>query len=190
MIARQAFRPRVLYRATRVDLKSSLDATSLDEEVLADPRNQVAVNVLKPPFFSNASGDFLLLDRDSFHELRGFNEVFRVAKIHIDTNFCYRAEAQGLLVLDTGMRVYHFGEGTFRAQRAAYRSRPAEAPWGGNWRKQMLYENPPNWGLGDAPVVERSPGHVRLEFDERAVPPLVALQRVTTPAFVPAEFKT
>jgi len=190
MIAKQAFRPMVLYRATRVDLKSWLDGTNIDEAVLTDPRNQAALNVLKWPHLTNAAGDFLLLDRFSFHALRGFNEVIRFAKIHIDANFCFHARGQGLLIADTGARVYHVGEGTFRAQRRVYRDRPAEAPWGDNWRKQMLYDNPRNWGLGDAPVVQRDDWHLRVEFDERAVPPLVALCRLTRPAFVPTEFKT
>jgi hypothetical protein len=190
VVARQLCRPMVLYRATRLDLKSWLDATHLDEAVLTDSRNQVAVNVLKPPYFTNAAGDFLLLDRFSFHALRGFNEVFRVAKIHIDTNFCFHARASGLMILDTGARVYHVGEGTFSAQQHVYRQRPSDAPWGNGWCKQILYDNPPNWGLGEAPVVERSPRHVRLEFDDRAAPPLVSLRRLTKPAFVPTEFKT
>ena len=188
-IARHTLRPMVLYRATRLDLKSWLDGTNLDEAVLADPRNQAAVNRIEPPYFTNAAGDFLLLDRFSFHAVRGFNEVFRVAKIHIDANFCIQAHANGLVIADTGARVYHFGEGTFRAQRHMYRARPAEAPWGGNWRKQMLYDNPPNWGLGDAPIVKRDARHMRVEFDDRAAPPLVALRRVTKPAFVPPRFK-
>jgi hypothetical protein len=189
-IAKQLLRPMVLYRATRLDLKSWLDGANIDESVLTDPRNQAAFNVLKPPHLTNAAGDFLLLDRYSFHALRGFNEVVRFAKIHIDANFCFHARAHGLLIADTGARVYHVGEGTFRAQRRSYRDRPAEAPWGDNWRKQMLYDNPPNWGLGDAPVVARSERHFKVEFDDRAVPPLVSLRRVTKPAFVPAEFKT
>jgi hypothetical protein len=190
LVAKQLFRPMVLYRATRVDLKSWLDGTNLDETVLTDVRNRAALNALKAPYLSNAAGDFLLLDRFSFHELRGFNEVFRVAKIHIDANFCFHAHANGLLIADTGACVYHVGEGTFRAQRRAYRDRPADAPWGDNWRKQMLYDNPPNWGLGDAPVVERSARHFRVEFDYRALPPLVALRRLTKAAFVPTEFHT
>jgi hypothetical protein len=189
MVARQVFRPMVLYRATRVDLKSWLDGTNLDEGVLADPRNRAAINLLKPPYLTNGAGDFLLLDRFSFHALRGFNEVFRVAKIHIDANFCFHAHAHGMLVHDTGASVYHVGEGTFRAQRRVYRARPSDAPWGGNWRKQMLFENPPNWGLGDAPFVQRDARHLRIEFDDCAVPPLVALRRLTKPAFVPTEFK-
>lgn len=188
-IGKQLLNPMVLHRATRVDLKSWIDATNLDEDVLADARNQAAINSIKGPYFTNASGDFLLLDRFSFHALRGFNEVFRVAKIHIDANFCFHARANGLLIVDTGARVYHVGEGTFRAQQGAYVARPSEAPWGDRWCKQMLYDNPSNWGLGDAPAVERSLQHVRIEFDDRAVPPLVNLQRLTRPAFVPKEFR-
>jgi hypothetical protein len=189
MVARQLLRPMVLYRATRHDLKSWLDLACLDEPLLADPRNQTAVNELNPPYFTNAAGDFLLLDRFSFHALRGFNEVFRVAKIHIDTNFCFHARAHGLLIADTRARVYHVGEGTFSAQRHVYSARPSDAPWGASWRKQVLYDNPPNWGLHDAPVVERRPGHLKLEFDDRAAPPLVDLRRLAKPAFVPADFK-
>jgi hypothetical protein len=189
LIAKQLLRPMVLYRATRVDLKSWMDGTNLDEDVLADARNQTAINPLKPPYFSNAAGDFLLLDRFSFHALRGFNEIFRVAKIHIDTNFCFHAQVNGLLIVDTGARVYHVGEGTFRAQQGAYLERPSDAPWGDSWCKQMLYDNPLNWGLGDAPAVERSPQHVRIEFDARALPLLVNLRRLRKPAFVPTEFK-
>jgi hypothetical protein len=190
MVARELFRPMVLYRATRIDLKSWLDRTNLDEAVLEDPRNHVALNALKKPYFTNAAGDFLLLDRFSFHSVRGFNEVFRPAKILIDANFCFQVDAHGLLIADTGVPVYHFGEGTFHVQRHFYRHRPAEAPWGDSWRKQVLYDNPPNWGLGDAPEVERCPGHVLVEFDERAVPPLVALHRLRKTAFVPAQFNT
>ena len=110
--------------------------------------------------------------------------MFRAAKILIDANFCDHAAEKGILLLDTGMRVFHFGEGTFQASRELYRARPADAPWGDHWRKEVLYDNPPNWGLGDAPVVERRPGHSRLDFADRAVPPLVSLRRVMKPVTV------
>jgi hypothetical protein len=181
LIARQTLRPMVLYRATRVDLKSGLDTTNLDEDVLADGRNHAAVNNIRPPFFTNASGDFLLLDRYSFQALKGFNEVFRAAKLLVDANFCYHAAAQGLLLVDTGLPVYHFGEGTFQTQRAQYKNTPGGAPWGGHWRKEVLYDNPASWGLRDAPMSACGRGHFRLEFDDRAVPPLVALAGVTRP---------
>jgi hypothetical protein len=174
-IAQRVLRPMVLYRATRVDLKANLDPSAIDERVLVDARNHDRVNELKGPAFTNAAGDFLLLDRFTCHALRGFNEVFRVAKIHIDANFCHNALACGVLVLDTGTRVYHFGEGTFQAQRPLYRVDGADAPWGRQWHKSVRYRNAPGWGLGDAPAVARGPRHVRIEFDSTALPPIVDL---------------
>jgi hypothetical protein len=47
-----------------------------------------------------------------------------------------------------------------------------------------LYDNPASWGLGDAPLERRGANHVRLEYDQRATPPLVALQRIKNHAFV------
>ena len=104
LIARRMLRPMTVYRATRVDLQLHLDRTNVNESALSDPRNWATVNVLKPPFLTDASGDFLLLDRFSFCALRGFNEVFRVARIHVDANFCYHAAAHGMALVDTRMR--------------------------------------------------------------------------------------
>ena len=46
----------------------------------------------------------------------------------------------------------------------------------------MTYHNPDGWGLGAAPVRTRSDGVIFLDFDWRAVPPLVELRRVVLPA--------
>ena len=35
---------------------------------------------------NGGTGDFILLDRDSFHDIRGFNEVYRAARIGVDVN--------------------------------------------------------------------------------------------------------
>jgi hypothetical protein len=179
LCAQRVLRPMTLYRATRVDLKPGIDTGHLDASALADPANHLIVNTLSPPDFTNGAGDFLLLDRFSWHQLRGFNEVYRVAKIFIDANFCLRAAAAGLRPVDTEAHVYHVGAGTFNAQRGSYRSRPAAAPWGGPWHKRVLYENPTNWGLGDAPAEPRGPRDIRLAFSDAAVPPLVSLGRIT-----------
>jgi len=177
-IGQRVLRPMVLYRATRVDLKSNLDPSSVDERVLADSRNHERINGLKPPAYTNAAGDFLLLDRFSYRALRGFNEVFRAAKIHVDANFCHHALASGVLAVDTGRRVYHFGEGTFSAQQPLYGADGADAPWGQRWHKTVPYRNHANWGLGDAPLVRDGTRQFRLIFDEMAVPPLVDLAGV------------
>jgi hypothetical protein len=169
----------VLYRATRIDIRAHLDPTRLDLSVLRDGRNTVQVNTMRPPLFTNGAGDFLLLDRFSYHQLRGFTEVYRVAKIEVDNNFCHAAYAAGVLLLDTSAPVYHVGEGTFTAMRPSYRDRPEDAPWGRHgWHSEVAFTNSSGWGLGDAPVRRAGRSDYRLEFAWEAVPPLVDLSRV------------
>jgi hypothetical protein len=182
-LAERSLSPRVLYRAPRHDLSWAGDASSLDWDVLHDERNWEEVNDIKPPWFTNASGDFLLLDRESYHELRGFNEVYRNAKIHMDGNFCVKAHASGMSLVNIGTPVFHVGRGTLHAQRDAYRDRPADAPWGDiRWNSTVLYENGPEWGLGDAPERRLDERVTYLDFDWRAVGPMVQLKRVVSPA--------
>ena len=175
--------PRVLYRTARHDLKWDGDASSIDWDVLHDERNWEEVNHITPPWFTNASGDFLLLDRETYHELRGFNEVYRNAKIHMDGNFCVKAHASGVSLVDVGTPVFHVGRGTLHAQRNDYRDRPADAPWGDiRWNSTVLYVNGPEWGLGDSPERSLDARVTYLDFDWRAVGPMVQLQRVVSPA--------
>jgi hypothetical protein len=174
---------RVLYRAPRHDLRWDGDVSSIDWEVLHDERNWEEVNHIQPPWFTNASGDFLLLDRDTYHELRGFNEVYRNAKIHMDGNFCVKAHASGASLVDIGTPVFHVGRGTLHAQRNDYHDRPADAPWGDiRWNSTVLYVNGPEWGLGDSPERRLDARVTYLEFDWRAVGPMVQLKRIVSPA--------
>ncbi len=173
----------VLYRAARHDLKEHSDVSFLDWDVLEDERNWEVVNRIKPPLFTNASGDFLLLDRASICRLRGFNEVYRNAKIHMDGNFCVKAHASGVRLVDIGAPVYHVGRGTLHAQSGAFRSRPADAPWGDiRWNKHVIYDNAENWGLGAAPERRLDARTTYLDFDWAAVSPMVELKRVIAPA--------
>ena len=178
---------RVLYRAVRIDLKKDLDGQQTDWSLLEDERNYEQVNHIKPPNYSNASGDFLMLDRDSYHELRGFNEVYRVAKIHIDSNFCVKARSYGLTLTPLAAPVYHLGHGTFNGQISRYASRPADAPWGDTrWNSEVVYDNDPDWGLWRAPTRCVRDGIDYLDFTWAAVPPAVSLRRVVLPVARPA----
>ena len=182
-LSARSLAPRVLYRTARHDLKWDGDASSIDWDVLHDERNWEEVNHITPPWFTNASGDFLLLDRETYHELRGFNEVYRNAKIHMDGNFCVKAHASGVSLVDVGTPVFHVGRGTLHAQRNDYRDRPADAPWGDiRWNSTVLYVNGPEWGLGDSPERSLDARVTYLDFDWRAVGPMVQLQRVVSPA--------
>jgi hypothetical protein len=181
-LAAQSLTPGVLYRAARHDLKWDSDVTAMTWEFLHDERNWDVVNHIKAPWFTNASGDFLLLDRATYHELRGFNEVYRNAKIHMDSNFCVKAHASGVSLVDIGAPVFHVGHGTLNAQMDGYRDRPADAPWGDiRWNSTVLYENGPEWGLGEAPERDVDERTTYLDFDWRAVAPMVQLKRVASP---------
>jgi hypothetical protein len=178
-LASRSLERGILYRAARYDLKSYSDVTRVDWAMLEDDRNYDAVNVIQPPLFTNASGDFLLLDQDSYHRLRGFNEVYRVAKIHIDGNFCLKAFASVVPLLDIGYPVYHVGRGTFHAQAGLYRNQPGEAPWGDRrWKSDVIYLNGPEWGLALAPQRPLDANVTAIDFDWRAVGPIVDLRRV------------
>ena len=130
----------------------------IDWSVLEDPRNLAGpAHVLKPPYMGSATGDFVLLDRESFHEIGGFNEVYRVARIGIDRNVLVKALSSGLRIADVGGPVYHENhEGSYRLNPTAYAGRETEAPWGDRrWHSGgVSYVNPPTWGLSEAPVRE------------------------------------
>lgn len=180
-LARLSLDPRVLYRTPRHDLKGNSDTTFMDWDVLHDPRNLELINPVRPPLFTNASGDFLLLDRATYHELRGFNEVYRTAKIHLDGNFCRKAYVWGVPLVNLDSPVFHVGRGTLHAQRGAYAHRPGDAPWGDiKWNSAVLYVNGEEWGLGDAPERVLDECVTYLDFDWRAVAPMVQLKRVVT----------
>ena len=177
--------PRVLYRAPRHDLQLSDERRPIDWTVLEDPRNLAGpAHVLKPPYMGSATGDFVLLDRESFHEIRGFNEVYRVARIGIDRNVLVKALSSGLSIADIGGPVYHENhEGSYRLNPTAYAGRETEAPWGDRRCHSggVSYVNRPTWGLSEAPVREIGERVWYLDFSWTAVPPLVDLQRIVLP---------
>jgi hypothetical protein len=185
VLQQQALEKGVLYRAPRHDLKLSVDSVAIDWAVLEEPRNLAGpAHVLKPPFMASATGDFVLLDRDSFQQIRGFNEVYRVARIGIDRNLLVKALSSGLRIADIGGPVYHVNHvGSYRLQPTAYEGREAEAHWGNRrWHQGgVSYANPPTWGLAMAPEREQA-GMRYLDFSWDAVPPVADLHRILLPA--------
>ena len=90
-----------------------------------------------------------------------------------------KARACGYLILDIGGPVYHINhEGSMRLSKHIYD--PACTPWGNmRWHsRHVAYNNPDSWGLADAPARTLADGTVMLDFDWRAVPPLVELRRL------------
>jgi hypothetical protein len=175
--------PRTVYRATRVDVKLGADESHVHWDLLEDTRNHTANKAIQPPLYSGGSGDFLLLERESFHELRGFNEIYRLARIGTDLNFLVKAYSSGFRIVDTGGSVYHTSHvGSFRLSKNIVPDE-VEAGWGTQWpARNVVYENPEFWGLRDAPERRVDDRTVWLDFSWAAVPPLVDLRRLVLPA--------
>lgn len=159
------------------------DLTHVDWQLLEDARNHAEMHTIKPPLYTDAAGDFLLMDRASYCQVGGFNEVFRVAKIHLDSNFCAKAYANGYTIKDIGEPVYHLNHvGSFTVARVLYQDRPHDAPWGHeHWRWQVTYDNPADWGMARAPAEWLDARTTWLDFALDAVPQMVDLKRVLIP---------
>jgi hypothetical protein len=185
VLAEDTLEPGVLYRAPRHDLTLPAERPALDWSVLEDPRYLAGpAHLLKPPYMGSATGDFVLLDRGSFHDIGGFNEVYRVARIGVDRNILVKALSSGLRIADIGGPVYHENhEGSYRLNPTAYAGRETEAPWGDRrWHSGgVSYVNPPTWGLSEAPMRAIGERAWYLDFSWVAVPPLVDLQRIVLP---------
>jgi hypothetical protein len=185
VLAQRALERRTVYRAPRHDLKLSVDQSHLDWDVLEDPRNlDGPPRQLSLPYMAGGTGDFLLLDRPTFHELRGFNEIYRLVRAGIDRNFVVKALSSGVPLADIGGPVYHVNHvGTFRvasrsSQHAVGNATSARERWNPNG---VTYQNPASWGLGGAPERTVAPGCAFVEFSWDSVPPLVDLRGVVLP---------
>jgi len=174
---------RTVYRATRTDVKINADESHVHWDLLEDPRNHTTYKTIQPPLYSGGSGDFILLQRDSFHALRGFNEVYRVSKIGIDLNFLVKAYSSGFRIVDIGSAVYHTSHvDSFRIAKSMVTD-DMDPAWGTSWpARSVIYENPETWGLRDAPHRELENGVTWVDFSWAAVPPLVDLRRHVLPA--------
>jgi hypothetical protein len=177
--------PRTVYRATRTDVKLGADESHVHWDLLEDARNHSTYKTIQPPLYAGGSGDFILLERESLHALRGFNEVYRLARVGIDVNFLVKAYSSGYRIVDIGAPVYHTAHaGSFRTTKNIASSETAEAAWGvRGWpSREVIYENPDTWGLRDAPERRIDAQTTWLDFSWDAVPPLVDLRRIVLPA--------
>jgi hypothetical protein len=184
-IASGIIEPRTVYRATRVDVKLGADESHVHWDLLEDARNQTTYKTIQPPLYAGGSGDFILIERESLHGLRGFNEVYRLARVGIDVNFLVKAYSSGYHIADIGSPVYHTNHvGSFRTTKNVASAETAEAAWGmQGWpSREVIYDNSEAWGLRDAPERRVDAQTTWLDFSWDAVPPLVDLRRLVLPA--------
>lgn len=185
-LARRDLEPAIVYRAPRWDLDATLDLDRLDWDCLEDPANlSRPPKRLRAPYFRGSTGDFIALDRATFHGLGAFNEVYRAARFGIDANFLIHAVSSGVPIADIGGPVHHVDhDGSYQTVRAQYAGREADAPYGDErWSyNDVVYRNRPTWGLAGAPERHAGPRRTYLEFSWDAVPPLVDLAGILLPA--------
>jgi hypothetical protein len=184
-LASESIAPRTVYRATRTDVKLGADVSHVGWDLLEDTRNHTTEETIQPPLYAGGSGDFILLDRESFHMLRGFNEIYRLARVGIDVNFLVKAYSSGYHIVDIGSAVYHTSHvGSFRMSKNAISDDAVQTSWGTRrWpARGVVYQNPDSWGLRDAPQRQLDDRTVWLDFSWDAVPPLVDLRRILLPA--------
>ena len=125
--------PGTLYRASRLDLDRQMPRDGVTWDRLEDPRHLLRRLDPEPPYWNEAAGDFLLLDRASCHRLGGFNERVRFTKIHKDSQFCLQAHHHGLALEWLGP-VYHIDhDGSFINTKHTYQPGHADAPFGPDW---------------------------------------------------------
>ena len=130
-IAARRLTAGTMYRAARYDIKLNVDQAGLRWDALEDSANQVRRPVLAAPLFGSAAGDFLLADRDTFHRLRGFNEVYRAASAGIDLNFMVKVHGAGISIQEIGGPVYHLNHiGSMRISKSLHQGSRADSPWG------------------------------------------------------------
>jgi hypothetical protein len=121
---------------------------------------------------TNGCGDFTLLARDRWFQLRGYPEV-PLWSMHLDAFLCYAAVASGVnqVVLGEPMRIYHIEHGRSWATTGAHELLGlfVERPWLDLWvlqgiaremlrNRRPLIVNPPEWGLAGLELQETSWG--------------------------------
>jgi hypothetical protein len=123
----------------------------------------------------NSSGDFQLMAREHWDELRGYPE-FETFSMNIDGLFSYIADAAGIREEALPMPIYHLehevGSGWSPEGEALLRRRIAERGitwldahtvyiWAAymHWLGRPIFFNGPNWGMASAELPERTALH-------------------------------
>jgi hypothetical protein len=174
----------ILYHAVRVDVRIGVPPAAVSLDVLEQPRNVITrPRAPHPPLYVDGASDFVLLDRASSHELRGFNEIHPMARVDVD-DIVSKARLNGYPIQSLGAPVYHAYDGPTAAASVHDRADSAEAPGPHSDAARVDILNSDTWGLSAAPERQLGPRRVWLEFDWSVVPALVDLNKVVlrTPA--------
>ena len=177
-IADRTIEDGILYRAPRVDIGVEPARAVLAWDSIEQPRSVIGrARTLQPPIYLGDAADFILLDRESFHQLRGFDEIYGSAGNSADA-FVVKAHANGYPVQSLGAPVYHIHHWPSRHESGNEPKAVDGDVTPRAWRAARAFRNPDCWGLSAAPERLLGPRRLSLEFDWSAVPALVDLGRV------------
>lgn len=167
-------------RTRRANITESPARDSMEPQawpgVLADPEHSPPARIPPAHFLhTNGCGDFTLLAREKWLDLRAYPE-FDLFSMNIDSVFCYAAHYGGATeeLLADPMRIYHIEHGTgsgwtpegeaqlferIRAKGLGFISNAEVVSWGAQMRRMgcPLIFNRENWGLADLELVEGNP---------------------------------
>ena len=141
-------RPGCLYRAERVNIRSDLDFEHLTPRMVEDSSNIVSVDTCRePPFdrppYTNASGDFIMMDRLTLAGLRGMDESIDFARLHLDSRMTTNALQAGLDCELLG-QIFHISHSrSFSRMPSTYPDHEYV------WDCSLPYLNGENWGLAE-----------------------------------------
>jgi hypothetical protein len=147
---------------------------------MVEPAVEVSQSIRCPDFLhTNGCGDFTLLAREKWFDLRGYPE-WDIFSMNIDSVFCFTAHYGGAReeVLAEPMRIYHIEHGSgsgwtpegqkslfdrIAAKRIPILDNEDVLQWGAQMRRlnsPMIF-NHEAWGLADVSFDETVPGHTQ-----------------------------
>ena len=144
----KGLKKKCLYRAERVEIKNTLHFKTPQAEEIENPPNIVRIDVCDlPPYnqppYTNACGDFLLLDTVSLKFLRGYDENILNARLHLDTRCALSAMALGFDCKLIG-HIFHIDHHLSSVNLG--KNYPGKRY---DYKVNIPYHNQDNWGLAD-----------------------------------------
>lgn len=158
------------YGSFKPDTKK--DTKEISNNLSVNKKNNKDVVEPYPELHTNASGDFMMMERRKWHELRGYPEL-EMLQLHLDSVICHMAYHYGLKekILNSTMKIYHMehsgGWNPEKANEVYQRLKDRGMPFY-DFKKyqslvtQMQNEGRPiifnnkNWGLGTEVLPETS----------------------------------
>jgi len=137
-----------IYRASRVDIK--FDYLNVDFPL--QPEYMLGENTGP----TNAAGDFLMLDKESWHKLTGYCEAFPEQRLHKDAFAVHLlTEHHKLPIVTLGVMTHwrHPSSWSANNKPGQYRSKVGDVHW--NYKDCGFTRNEDNWGLANAIEVEK-----------------------------------